>query len=251
MDRRQLLKAFTGLALCPLCADRGLAAEEAHWGYEGPHGPEHWGELDSASRVCAVGTQQSPIDIEAFVEAQLAPLKFAWARRADTIVNNGHTIKLYFGNGGTLKVGPEPYSLVEFHFHHPSEHLVGGKRSAMEAHFVHRTAGGTHGVVGVLMTTGKANPVFAEIAATMPKAPGEPVKAHPKIDPNGLLPEKRGYYRYSGSLTTPPCGETVDWMVLADPIEVAEADIAAFAAVYPLNARPAQKLDRRFVLRSA
>lgn len=92
--------------------------------------------------------------------------------------------------------------------------------------------------------------VFAKVVATMPPAEGPPVKADPGIDPNGLLPAKFGYYLYSGSLTTPPCSETVDWMLLTNPIEVAETDIAAFATLYPMNARPVQKLDRRFVLRS-
>lgn len=251
MNRRRLLKALTGLALCPLCANAGITAEDAHWSYEGAHGPDHWGDLDLASKVCSVGSQQSPIAIDASIEAQLAPLRFSWPRRADTIVNNGHTIQLNFGEGGTLDVGSERYSLVQFHFHHPSEHLVNDKSFPMEAHFVHRKASGSLGVIGVLMTTGKPNPVFAKVAATMPPTEGAPVKAHSGINPNGLLPTKLGYYRYSGSLTTPPCSETVDWMLLADPIEVAEADVAAFAKLYPLNARPAQKVDRRFVLHSA
>ena len=70
------------------------------------------------------------------------------------------------------------------------------------------------------------------------------------IDPNVFLPAKRNYYSYAGSLTTPPCAETVAWMLLAEPIQVAEADIAAFAKLYPMNARPVQKDFRRFVLRS-
>jgi carbonic anhydrase len=65
------------------------------------------------------------------------------------------------------------------------------------------------------------------------------------------LPERRGYYRYPGSLTTPPCSEIVEWLLLTDPIEVAEADIEGFAKLYPLNARPAQKDNRRYVLQSS
>lgn len=251
MNRRRLLKALSGLALCPLCAKGGFASEEAHWSYEGAHGPEHWGDLDAASRVCTIGTQQSPIAIDAAVEARLAPLQFSWARRADTLVNNGHTIQLNFSDGGALEVGADLYKLVQFHFHHPSEHLIHDKGFPMEVHFVHRAASGSLGVVGVLMTVGKPNPVFAQIAAAMPAAVGATVAAGPGIDPSGLLPQGHGYYRYSGSLTTPPCSETVDWMLLTDPIEVAEADVDAFAKLYPLNARPAQKLDRRFVLHSA
>ena len=77
------------------------------------------------------------------------------------------------------------------------------------------------------------------------------VKAAARINPNALLPAKRGYYRYSGSLTTPPCAETVEWLLLTDPIQVAEADVASFAKLYPMNARPVQKDNRRYVLQSS
>jgi carbonic anhydrase len=202
------------------------------------------------SRVCAIGSQQSPVDIGETVKAQLPPLKIAWTTRADTVVNNGHTIQVNCGDGSTL-IGPSgSYRLVQFHFHHPSEHLIGGKSFAMEAHFVHANATGGLAVVGVLIATGKPNPVFSKIVSTMPTSAGAPVKVDPAIDPNAMLPAKRGYYRYSGSLTSPPCSEVVDWLLLSDPIQVAEADVARFATLYPLNARPAQRTDRRFVLRS-
>ena len=70
------------------------------------------------------------------------------------------------------------------------------------------------------------------------------------INPNTLLPARRGYYRYPGSLTTPPCSETVEWLLLTDPVQVADADVASFAKLYPLNARPVQKDNRRYVLQS-
>jgi carbonic anhydrase len=120
----------------------------------------------------------------------------------------------------------------------------------MEIHFVHRNNAGGLGVVGVLVKPGKSNPTFAKIIANMPDAEGPAVKAATGLDPSRLLPRERGYYRYSGSLTTPPCSETVEWMLLKRPIEVAAADIAVFAKIYPMNARPTQKIDRRFVLRS-
>jgi len=66
-----------------------------------------------------------------------------------------------------------------------------------------------------------------------------------------MLPGKRTYYRYSGSLTTPPCAEVVNWLLLTDPITVAQADIDAFGKLYAMNARPAQKPNRRFVLKSS
>jgi len=139
---------------------------------------------------------------------------------------------------------------VQFHFHRPSEHLIGGKSYPMEAHFVHRNAAGGLAVVGVLMTAGETNAAFKRLAATMPAKAGDKVKADTGINPNGFLPSSRGYYRYSGSLTTPGCNEIVNWLLLTTPVEVAKADIDAFARLYAMNARPVQKINRRFVLKS-
>jgi carbonic anhydrase len=244
-----MLKAMATLALCPLCAT-GASARAPRWSYEGRTGPDQWGRLGRANDVCRTGTQQSPVDIASTIRAELPKLEIAWATHADTIVNNGHTIELEFHDGGSLTVGRDRYKLEQFHFHHPSEHLVDGKRAAMEVHFVHSGDGDALGVVGALMIAGRPNAVFNKIVSTMPRREGPPVKADPAIDPNGLLPAGRVYYRYAGSLTTPPCAETVAWMVLTDPLEVAEADIAAFAKLYRDNARPPQKLHRRFLLQS-
>jgi carbonic anhydrase len=249
-DRRRALKVMATLAACPLCNIGALAAEGHHWGYEGADGPDHWGDLDAASKVCSTGSQQSPIDIEGSIEADLPPLKIQWAKSAETIVNNGHTIQLNAAPGSTLMLGDDEYKLVQFHFHRPSEHLINGKSFPMEAHFVHQHASGRLAVVGVLMSAGKENPAFNKVAATMPDKEGPAAKADPAIDPNGFLPGDLDYYRYNGSLTTPPCAETVAWLLLTEPIEVAEADVAAFAKLYPMNARPVQMDNRRFVLRS-
>jgi carbonic anhydrase len=120
----------------------------------------------------------------------------------------------------------------------------------MEAHFVHAAEAGGLAVVGVFIVPGKKNAVFNKIVSTMPQEAGAPVSADPNIDPNRLLPAERGYHHYEGSLTTPPCSQSVDWIMLAHHVEVAEADIARFAQLYPMNARPVQKIDRRFILRS-
>ena len=247
MNRRRALSFLGGLALCPLCAAAGVGAEH-HWSYEGETGPDKWGSLDAANNLCSAGTQQSPVDIGQSIIARQSPLKIGWTKRPDTIVNNGHTIQLNFSPGNTLKVGDRAYELTQFHFHHPSEHLVAGKRFAMEAHFVHAGAAGGLAVVGVFIAPGRANAAFHKIVSTMPSQEGPPVAADPTIDPNALLPAGRAYYHYEGSLTTPPCSETVDWLVLTDRIHVAEADIERFAALYPMNARPAQNRNRRFIL---
>jgi carbonic anhydrase len=248
MHRRSALKILAGLALCPLCA-RTLFAGEAHWSYEGPSGPDNWGARDAASRACSTGSQQSPLDIADAIDAPQAPLIVSWPRRPDTIENNGHTIQLNFAAGGTLTLGRRSYGLVQFHFHHPSEHLLRGERFAMEAHFVHAD-GNDLAVVGVFMTPGRSNAAFNTIASTMPETEGSAAPADAAIDPSALLPPQRGYYRYEGSLTTPPCSETVEWLVFGEPVEAAPADIERFASLYPMNARPVQPPNRRFILRA-
>ena len=253
MHRRQALKVFAGLALCPICASTVFAAEEAqhHWGYEGLTGPDKWGGLDASDAACSAGDQQSPIDITGPISTRQPPLKISWTRRPDTIVNNGHTIQLNVTEGDTLRLGDRSYRLTQFHFHHPGEHLVDSKAFAMEAHFVHASEGGALAVVGVFIAPGKPNAVFSKIVSTMPAQEGPPAPADGAIDPNRLLPAQRTYYHYEGSLTTPPCSQTVDWLILTHALEVAEDDIARFAKLYPMNARPIQKLDRRFILSSS
>ena len=238
------------MALCPVCASPGFAAEGAHWSYEGDHGPSHWGDLEAASKVGSVGSQESQIDIHSSIKSQLPALKITWPKMPDMIVNNGHTIQVNADPGNSLTVGSSKYELLQYHFHHPSEHLIAGKAYPMEVHFVHRESSGNLAVIGALMAAGKANAAFNKIVTAMPSKEGPAVKMSAAADPNQMLPAGRSYYRYSGSLTTPPCSEVVNWLVLRDPIQVARADIDAFGKLFPMNARPVQKDNRRFVLSS-
>jgi hypothetical protein len=72
-------------------------------------------------------------------------------------------------------------------------------------------------------------------------------------DPTGALagaiasPADPLYFEYEGSVTTPPCPETVNWVVFRTPIEASPGQIER-GAVFPMDARPIQPLDRRFVL---
>lgn len=231
-----------------------LASEAGHhWAYSGATGPSHWASLEHEYATCGKGRGQSPIDIEkSRVRGQkLAPLVFNYKPSPLRIIDNGHTIQVNVAEGSTLRVGADRYTLVQFHFHHPSEEEVDGKRFAMVAHLVHRDSQGHLAVVAVPLQSGVANPAVATLWRNLPRREGhESAPAGVAIDAAGLLPASHAYYGFDGSLTTPPCSEHVHWFVLKSPMTLSAGQIATFAKLYPANARPVQPLNGRAVLSS-
>jgi carbonic anhydrase len=248
MKRRDFLKSLAAFGTCPLCARPASAS--GNWTYEGHNGPANWGSLDAASKVCAIGSQQSPIDIVNATEAKLPALQMAWKIENSSIVNNGHTFQITpLTDTNELFAGTGKYKLVQYHFHAPSEHHVDGRQSAMELHFVHqKNAPNTLGVIGVLLDPGRKEdcPEFSKIATQFSlKEGGQGTLAG--ANPLALLPASLDYWKYYGSLTTPPCAEVVEWMLLMDPVKVNPDAIAQFVKTYPGNARPIAPLNRRIV----
>ncbi len=65
---------FLGLTACPACAALAQAADGPHWDYDGHGGAEKWGDLDTSYQACAVGAEQSPIDLSSAIKANFDPL---------------------------------------------------------------------------------------------------------------------------------------------------------------------------------
>jgi Carbonic anhydrase len=254
MNRRTFFRGAVGVLACPLCAGllgrTATAADAAHhWTYEGAEGPDAWGKIDPTYAACSTGTQQSPVDLSGAVVAEINAGDIGWQPIGDAVIlNNGHTIQVNTPGAGGLTLDGAEYTLAQFHFHHMSEHTVNGTRFPMEAHFVHKAAnGGSLAVVGVFIIEGADNAALKPIWATMPAQTGEKPLAG-LLNAKDLLPGSTGAYRYEGSLTTPPCSEIVNWVVMREPIAASTAQIAAFAKLFPDNARPVQALNRRFIL---
>ncbi|WDJ84894.1 carbonic anhydrase [Xanthomonas campestris] len=237
----------------PVHAHETTQHDGHEWGYTGPEGAEHWAELAKENTLCGNGQQNSPIDLKDAIDATLGKLQLDYGAVPLVVRNTGHSIQLDLHAGGTMRVGGKQYDALQLHFHHPSEHLLNGRRFPMEAHIVHQGPDGTLGVLAIFFETGKANPAFQRVLDAMPNDKNQTRQvADALVRASDFLPpaNQRSFYRYEGSLTTPPCSETVDWVVLSQPVQVSREQINAFERVYPFNARPLQPLDRRFLLKS-
>ncbi len=245
--------AITG-ALClaaPAFAENAPAAHAApHWTYGGKEGPKHWGELAGNYTTCKIGQHQSPIDIKPRTAAHLDKKDFVVTYNATDVsaVNNGHTVQATpaAGSDEMVTFKGEGYKLAQFHFHHPSEHTVTGKSYPLEMHLVNTNASGGITVVGVFIKRGAENKALAPLFSNLPSANAAATPA--KIDISTLLPKNQKAVVYSGSLTTPPCSEQVNWIVMERPIEMSKAQIAAFTKLFPDNHRPVQKLNKRQII---
>lgn len=224
------------------CASSGAA-----WEYSGDTGPDKWAKLSPEYGACA-GSNQSPINLTGFIDAKLAPIVFDYKVGSANILNNGHTVQVNTLPGDFITVDNIQFELKQFHFHVPSENLIHGKSFPMEAHLVHADKHGNLAVVAVMVTEGAANKALEKAWAQMPEK-GEMHDLTADISPLEILPANRDYYRFNGSLTTPPCSEGVRWLVMKQPISASKAQIEKFlAVVHHHNNRPVQPVNARPVL---
>jgi len=222
-----------------------------HWSYTGANGVEKWGSLSKEFATCSVGQRQSPIDIRRTVRADLPAIEFAYQPIPLSIVDNGHSIKVDTPDAGTITVDGESYALLQFHFHRPSEEKINGKAYAMVAHLVHQSKAGKLAVLAVLFEAGKEQKLIRTLWTNLPLQQDKPVvRPELKIDPTQLLPAKRNYYTFTGSLTTPPCTEDVLWLVLKTPVQVSKEQLAGFGTIYKNNVRPVQPVNNRVIKES-
>jgi carbonic anhydrase len=199
----------------------GDAGHAVHWGYAGHQGPEHWGEL--SHDYYEVGGNE--------------------------VLNNGHTIQLNFSPGSNISVDGREFELKQYHFHAPSENHINGNSYPMEAHLVHADKAGNLAVVGVMFVEGETNTSLASVWSFMPGIEGGRQNLPAGVSAEGLLPANRDYYRFNGSLTTPPCTEGVLWLVMKMPVMASKDQIGKFVQVmkHPNN-RPIQPINARVVL---
>ncbi|KAM4618241.1 carbonic anhydrase 12 [Polymixia lowei] len=257
----------------------------AKWTYNGPEGEHHW----SKHYPFCGGAFQSPIDIKTDLlrfDPALRPIKVEnynlSINEQLTLGNNGHSVQLSLPSEMHISSLPHRYTAAQLHFHwgssnrpSGSEHVVNGKQFAAEMHVVHFNSdkyanvsmavdkSDGLAVLGVLIEVGEFNPNFEQFLKFINgiKYRDQRVQV-PGFNIRGLLPARLDeYYRYDGSLTTPPCYPSVLWTVFRNPVTISHKQFLALAtAIYashaqesapvPLNGnyRKPQLPDNRVVL---
>ncbi|KAK1266491.1 Bifunctional monodehydroascorbate reductase and carbonic anhydrase nectarin-3 [Acorus gramineus] len=256
------------VALLLLSSHRGQASadeeveDETEFSYiEGScNGPERWGYLNENWTMCRDGKMQSPIDLwDARPNPFLDGLYMNYRIANATIENRGHDIMIEWGNGtaGSINIMRKTYFLRQLHWHSPAEHSIKGWRPALELHMVHVSADGEIAVIGILYEYGRSDDFLTTMHEHIEDITGTTLKKKDigKVDPRWVhLNSYEPYYRYDGSLTTPPCSEGVLWTVLREVRTVGRYQVDwlrnAVNDDARMNARPIQPRNGRPVYKS-
>jgi carbonic anhydrase len=255
-----LFEMQISLAAALLCF--GITARASEWSYQGSTGPEYWGEFNEA---CEKGQRQSPINLDVSPESETAAfitlrnssaLQFQWPSASDMTLTLEHDTALQVNvpSNGTQFVttfDQRPYKLVQMHLHTPSEHHVNDRFFVMEAHFVHKAESDPNEllVLGVLMNVeAKSESKDPELLRQIVNYAGH-VNATTAVYLNGaqmqsLIPETKfsgGFWTYKGSLTTPPCTESVQWFVAQDQVKISVGTFNSIKDKMGFNARLTQE----------
>jgi len=202
--------------------------------------------------TCASGLYQSPIDFSDVVgpcdKSMIFDLSFDSGTSSIKMYDDGVTFKsLYTGSSlfasdvnGVLT----GYQSVNIHFHAPSEHTIEGVQYALELHILHSitsqfAAKGqtsyTYGAVSILFeedSSASANPFITALQLGS-------LNTALQLDFNSLLysqlPSPLPYYTYHGSVTVPPCPETVNWYVISTPLKITPGQLLYFTKRFAGN----------------
>jgi len=227
-------------------------AEEAKktlaWSYDGKEGPEHWGKLSEEFSMCSAGSTQSPIDIEESLDANLKPLKLLQKFPAKEILQTNHSIQLNFRDGNIVAIDNITFKLKQANFHTPSEHSIQGKSFPLEAQFLHSDIKGNMAIVAVLFREGRPNPGLEKVLKQLPNESNKAVTLKSRLLASEMMPSNQDYYRFSGSLTSPPCTEGIRWILIKTPMTASKEQIDALAALTQHNNRPLQALNGRLIV---
>ena len=232
-------------------AAMAAAQNPANWSYEGKNGQLAWSKLDPAWAACSKGHEQSPIDIRgAKLDKTLKPIEFHYMSGPVTLENTGLTIVAHVDRGSYIMVDGVRYDLVSFDFRHPAEEPVKGRYSDMSIHLLHKSADGKMVIVAVRVVEDRSlgNAILAMLWDHLPKVAHKTETITDLVNPGGLLPADRSYWTYTGSLTTPPCTEGVQWFVFEQELGISRTQLRTFSSMFKTDTREPQDPHGRKIL---
>ena len=248
MTKQKFIATLT-LGVCLAFSSSFASGKNSKWSYSGIKGPEYWGNIDKLYHMCKKGKNQSPIDITSTIESNLKPIIFSSIATSSNIINNGHTVQVNVPKLNSIIIDEITYDLLQFHFHSPSENRINGINYPVEVHLVHADKNGNLVVIGIMFKAGSKNEAIQKLWNQMPTHVGDKHNLEAEIKPYNLLPKSKEYYKFNGSLTTPPCSEGVKWLVMKDSIEMSKTQISQFEAILSeKNNRPLQPKNARVIL---
>jgi carbonic anhydrase len=223
--------------------------EDKSWAYSGPRGPEKWGSLNPDYAVCNAGSQQSPINVDNTITAALKPIKRLQKFPLKNIALKNHSLILDAGTGNMMVLDQKPYQLKYISVHAPSEHQIKQKSYAAELQMVHEDKAGHRVIIAVMMEEGAANSTIDTLLNSVPKEKEQSKSLAIRVTPADLMPAKPAYYRYTGSLTSPPCTEGVQWIIMKEALKISKGQLTSLQqAIGEPNLRPIQDSQGRMIL---
>ena len=231
--------------------DMNTALADVPWDYRGSTGPEYWGELSTSYALCKSGKRQSPIDIDkSLAGSKLLPIRWHYEPGPVELSYNGRLLTLVSQDpSNCVDIEGERYQFARLDVHAPSEHKISGLPYDLELALLHKDNSGNLATINVLVEEGAANAGLEELVSLLPMQ-GDRAELK-TFALTSLLPKQRTYYRYDGSLTTPPCREGVIQLVMTRTIEASSKQIDALVSMIGFNARPTQPMRGRQLLKSA
>ncbi|XP_075700403.1 carbonic anhydrase 9 [Rhinoderma darwinii] len=229
---------------------------------------------------------QSPINVDTqntTFDPQLRPIQLSGydlaAEETLKLENNRHTVVLKLPESMKIVGGlPHIYQAAQLHFHwgsHSSpgsEHTVNGRRFPGEIHVVHfnteyksideaiNQPGGLAVLAAFIEEGPDDNEAYKHLLTYLEEVKdGGQSTEIPVFDIRGLLPQQLDrYFRYNGSLTTPPCFQTVNWTIFNQTIPLSVRQLAKLEDtihhdhdhILQMNFREPQALNGRVVLSS-
>ncbi|MQM08977.1 hypothetical protein Taro_041834 [Colocasia esculenta] len=251
---------FLVLAFCRFPGAKAQEVEdEREFSYEvgSENGPDRWGALHPEWALCNNGTMQSPIDLtneRVKVVPALGRLKRSYKPAHARLRNRGHDIMLeWTEDAGSIHIGGTKYYLKQCHWHSPSEHTVNGRRFEMEVHLVHQSSENKTAVLGIMYRRGRPDTFLSELMELIDDVAKtrDAERDVGVVNPWHIKLGSRKYYRYLGSLTTPPCSEGVLWTITRKVRTVSMEQLRLLRdAVHDdaeRNARPEQPISDRMI----